>query len=155
MRRFQIALFGVAMIGVGYLWGANQLPQHQLNAQDSGAGVSDSTAQKIQEAYHKLQEASEALQSEGRYTSVTEGINGFLVLSGGGNAEEDLKSGRGVDPETFAALYAGKALPEIQEMLETDDQGRILYNNEVVRMYSKSRLQRLFAIRTQVAESPF
>ncbi|MCA8996910.1 MAG: hypothetical protein KDA80_07990 [Planctomycetaceae bacterium] len=155
MRRFQIALFGLTMLGIGFLLGTNQLPQRQLTAQDSDVGISDSSAEKIRDAYRKLQEASEALQSEGRYAAVTEGVNAFLVLSGGGNAEEDLKSGRGVDPETFAALYSGKALPEIQDLLETDDQGRILYNNEVVRMYSKSRLQRLFAIRSQVAESPF
>jgi hypothetical protein len=63
-------------------------------------------------------------------------------LTGGGSAKTDLEAGRGVDPETFAALYAGKALPEIQPLLGSDEQGRVTYNNEVVRMYSKSRLQK-------------
>ena len=89
---------------------------------------------------------------EGKYEAITEGINTFLVLTGGGNAREDLESGRGVDPETFAGLYAGKALPEIQTLLGLNEHGQITYNNEVVRLYPKSRLKKLFAQRTQIVE---
>ncbi len=155
MRRSQLAAFGMIMLGIGYWIGSAELPNRPLTAQDGGAGVSQATATKIRDAYVKLQEASEALKSEGRYEAITEGVNAYLVLSGGGNAKADLEGGRGVDPETFAALYAGKALPEIQDLLDTDDQGRILYNNEIVRMYSKSRLQRTAAARTQAAESTY
>ena len=57
-------------------------------------------------------------------------INAFLVLSGGGNALDDLESGHGVDPETFAALYAGLAIPEIGDHLAKDDQSRLTYKGK-------------------------
>jgi hypothetical protein len=77
-------------------------------------------------------------------------VNSFLVLSGGGNARADLESGMGVDPETFAALYADQAIPEIQQNLAKDDDNRLTYNGTVVQMYSKSKLQRLYAERIKL-----
>ena len=83
---------------------------------------------------------------------MTAGVNAFLVLSGGGNARQDLESGNGVDPETFAALYAGQAIPEIQEQLGLDAENRVTYGGEVVRLYSRSRLSRMFAERVKLAD---
>ena len=97
--------------------------------------------------------ATDALRGDGRYESITNDVNSFLVLSGGGNAREDLQSGAGVDPETFAALYAGGAIEEIQDQLGYDDENRLTFNNQVVRMYSKARLQRMLAERTKLAET--
>jgi hypothetical protein len=82
-------------------------------------------------------------------------VNAFLVLCGGGDARADLESGIGVDPETFAALYAGQAIPDIADLLDRDEENRLTYNGQVVRMYSKARLQRLYAERTKIAESKF
>lgn len=153
MTRMRTVIFGGLMLGCGYLLGAFGAGTLEVTAQEPDVGVTEETANKIRDAHRRLTDAMEALQAQGRYEAVTEGINSFLVLSGGGNAREDLESGRGVDPETFAALYAGRALPEIQDLLDTDEQGRITYNDEVVRMYSKARLQRIFANRIQLTET--
>ncbi|WP_437201328.1 hypothetical protein [Planctomicrobium sp. SH664] len=155
MTRLRTIAFGSLMLGVGYLCGSDRLTFETHAADDRKVDVSEENAKKIRAAYQKLEDAMEGLRGAGRYEAITKGANSFLILSGGGNAKEDLESGRGVDPETFAALYAGQALPEIKELLTTDDQGRILYNNEVVRIYSKSRLDRLYADRVKLTEIGF
>ena len=77
----------------------------------------------------------------------TKGLNAFAVSCGGVNALDDLEAGNGVDPETFAGLYAGLAKPDVAAQLGRDDQGRITYKNKIVRMYPVSRLKKLFATR--------
>ena len=69
---------------------------------------------------------------------------------GGVNAEQDLEEGRGVDPETFAALYADMATPKIAEHLDYDEQGRLRYKKNVIRIYSKERLRTLFNQKDQL-----
>lgn len=155
MIKFKTLMFGLAMLGIGYLLGTTGASTGQLVAQAPDAGIQDETADKIRVAHRALNDALESLRQEGRYETITDGVNAFLILAGGGNARQDLESGRGVDPETFAALYSGRAVPEVQELLDVDEQGRITYNNEVVRMYSKSRLQRIFAERTKINEVGF
>lgn len=156
MLRLRTVVLGALLVGVGYLWGVSGIGLRTLTAQDQqpppDLNVSEQTANKIREANRRLNEAKEALEAEGKYETITEGLNSFLVMTGGGNARQDLESGRGVDPITFAALYAGRAIPEVQTLLGTDDQGRITYNNEVVRMYSKSRLEKLFANQSKIIE---
>ena len=49
-----------------------------------------------------------------------------------------------MDPETFAALYAGLATVEIQEHIAKDSQGRVTYKGKVVQMYPIRRLTQLF-----------
>ena len=153
MIRLRLVAFGLLMLGLGYMLGSGNTGPQLVTAQDADAGVSEDTANKIRAAQRALSEAMESLQAEGRYESITDGVNSFLILSGGGSAKDDLDSGRGVDPETFAALYAGRASAEVQELLDVDEQGRITYNNEVVRIYSKSRLQRIFANRIKILET--
>lgn len=152
LRMFAVA---VVMMSVGYLLGQADVGLQLVNAQQPADGVSEDTANKIREANRRLNDAMEALRSDGRYEAITEGPNAFLILAGGGDARADLESGRGVDPETFAALYAGRALPEIKDLLGTDEQNRLTYNNEVIRIYSKSRLQRIFANRVKLTEVSF
>jgi len=147
MRRVRSVASAALMIGFGYLCGLGQVSQSVVTAQDDNKP--DAAALKINAAYKSLVDAKDALEVAGRYQSITDGLNVFLIMSGGGNAREDLESGRGVDPETFAALYAGKAIPELQPLLGLNEHGQITYNNEVVRLYSKSRLQRAFAERLQ------
>ena len=90
------------------------------------------------------------------------GINFFGVSVGGINALRDLEEGRGVDPETFAALYAGFAVPSVAKHLnlkkrlvtggrldlqiESAD-GRLRYKGAAVRLYSRQRLSEMFARR--------
>lgn len=152
LRMFSVA---VLMVSIGYLFGLADVGANFVNAQQPADGISDDTASKIRVAHRSLVDAMESLKSDGRYESVTEGPNAFLILAGGGNARQDLDSGRGVDPETFAALYAGRAIPEIKNLLGTDEQGRLTFNNEVIRIYSKSRLERILANRTKLTEVAF
>lgn len=155
MQRWKAIVLGGGLLATGYVLGA--IGALDLRAaiaqQETEGGVSKETAAKIRAANNALRDAADALRTEGRYRSVTEDVNSFLVLAGGGNAREDLESGTGVDPETFAALYGGRAIPEIADLLEYDDENRLTYNGQVVRMYSKARLQRMFAERTRLAES--
>jgi hypothetical protein len=154
MRRWKSIAMAVALLATGYVLGVSgAFHARALTAQDSGSAVSDNTREKIRAAQAALQEAAEALKVEGRYESVTDDLNAFLILSGGGNAQEDLESGKGVDPETYAALNAGQARDEIQEFLDLDDDGRLTYNGQVVRMYSRSRLRQVYADRLALAKS--
>lgn len=155
MTTLRMVAFALLMMTTGYFLGLANIGQQDVQAQQPGDLVDEETADKIREAHRRLIDAMEALKSDGRYEAVTEGPNAYLILAGGGNAREDLESGRGVDPETFAGLYAGRAIPEIKDLLGTDDQGRLTYNDEVVRMYSKSRLERVMANRTKLAEVNF
>ncbi|SFJ19540.1 hypothetical protein [Planctomicrobium piriforme] len=148
MRRVNSAAWAAILMGAGYLMGAGQLSLPAVTAQDAA----DPTAMKIHNVHRSLLDAKDALETDGKYTAITDGLNAFLILSGGGNAKEDLESGRGVDPDTFAALYAGRATPEIAPLLGVNEQGQITYNNEVIRMYSKSRLQKAFADRLKFVE---
>ena len=74
--------------------------------------------------------------------------NSFLVSTGGGDAVADLESGRGVDPETFAALYADLATDEIAQHLAKDGEGRLTYKGKLVRIYPIARLKELFTKRS-------
>lgn len=148
MRRWKSIAMGVALLATGYVLGlSGVVPMRPVIAQDPGPGVSDNTKEKLTAAHVALQEAADALAIDGRYQAVTEDLNAFLILGGGGDAIADLEGGNGVDPETFAALYAGQAQPEIQELLDFDDDGRLTYNGQVVRMYSRSRLRQIYADR--------
>jgi hypothetical protein len=154
MRRTTTILGGLLIFAVGYAAGTSQWSLIRAAAafddaqQAPAIELADETRSKIHEARLALQDAMGALESEGRYSAITDGLNAFLVLSGGGNAMEDLESGHGVDPETFAALYAGQAIPEVDDHLAKDDQGRLTYKGKVVRMYSQSRLEQSFSVRT-------
>jgi len=156
MPHLRRAAYACLLMGAGYLLGISGLTMQRVTAQDKDADteaiVSEQTGNKIRDAHRRLQDAKEALEADGKYEAITDGINSFLVMTGGGNAREDLESGRGVDPETFAGLYAGKAIPEIQTLLSVNEHGQITYNNEVVRLYPQSRLQKLFAQRLQIVE---
>ncbi len=150
MMKFKTLAFGLAMLTVGYWCGSGALPvQSSLTAQDGDTGLSDDAATKVQTAHEALKAAMDALQLDGKYEGLSEFPNAFLILSGGGNAMQDLQDGLGVDPESFAALYARNVKPEVKEALTTDEQGRLLYNDQLVRLYSRSRLEKMFAERTK------
>ena len=154
----RIALGG-ALIALGYLLGTCN-PFAPVRAQDGASAPSDEATKKIVEANDKLKAAVDALKNESRYESVTKGVNSYAVLVGGLNAKEDLEAGHGVDPETFAALYAAAydlkklnvrddSLADWVEIaqLDYDGEGRLTYGGKVVRIYPVSRLKKLRAQR--------
>ena len=135
---------GLSLLATGYLLGtAGSLAPVTAQAQPNDTGLTDETVDKIKAAYEALTSAMAALEAEGKYTSATTGVNSFGITVGGVDAIADLKSGRGVDPETFAALYAGKAIEEIKDDLSKDAEGRLTYKNKLVRIYPISTLKRL------------
>lgn len=134
------------LVGLGVVIGQGvSLPiavaQDEAEAEEP---LPEETANEIRAANRALASARDELERQQAYVSATESLNATLILGGGGNAIDDLERGNGVDPETFAALYAGQAIPQVKEHLTVDDEGRLLYKNRIVRMYSKSRLKDLF-----------
>lgn len=163
--------FGAALVALGYVMGISGL-LGPARAQEAESMPSEDSIKKIVEVNDKLKAAVESLKSESRYESVTKGVNSFAVLAGGLNAKEDLEAGRGVDPETFAALYtAAYDLKKLNvrddsladwvdiSQLDYDAEGRLTYGGKIVRIYPVSRLkkiraQRLVLIGEARAETP-
>jgi len=176
MRRFSVILSGSGLLLLGYLLGSTGLmaPQSlhaeaeqkkseqpadektpadkpaEAPAQVQTQGPSKLTLEKIQIAYDALADAADALEKEGYYHAATKEVNVFAVLSGGVDAVNDLQSGNGVDPETFAAIYAGTIKPEVQELLQRDSSNHYTYDGKLVQMYPVSELRRRFIIRAQL-----
>ncbi|MCH9653647.1 MAG: hypothetical protein K0U86_17895 [Planctomycetes bacterium] len=148
MSRLNQVVIGLLLITVGYVLGASQSFQSTtLLAQQKSGTPTEETEDKIKGAVKQMLESQLALEEENFMTTATKGLNSFAVSCGGVNAMEDLESGNGVDPETFAALYADLAKPDVATHLGRDDQGRITYKNKIVRMYPVSRLKKMFATR--------
>ena len=164
MRTSVTITSGAALLLIGYILGASQiLSLPELFAQGAKAkpkagaeasaanALSDETKTKIKAAADALKAAKDALEAEGRYgDSAIKGINGFTVMTGGGNSLADLKSGNGVDPETFAALYAGLATDSVIVDLGRDAEGKLTYKGRVVRMYPVSRIRAGYAGRSEI-----
>jgi hypothetical protein len=160
MRKLFTCLAAVALVGFGYVLGAGGLLSPKAlfaqaeKAEPSAAettGASADALAKIKAADDALKAAAEALEQEGLYVPATKGLNLFAITSGGIDALKDLEGGHGVDPETFAGLYAGLATDDIVSKLGRDSENRITYNNKLVRMYPVSRLKKLFAAREAIA----
>lgn len=154
MRKIGNSLGVLMLLVIGYVAGSVGLVSAPgLSAQDKNddAGPSKDAVLKITAGLDAIKVAADALKREGRYNPATRGLNLFGVSVGGLNARDDLDKGRGVDPETFAALYAGQASGEVEEHIARDDQGRVTYKGKVVRLYPISRLIRLFKERAQYA----
>lgn len=128
--------------GAGVSWQQAAVPR--IAAQDEQfEAPSDDTVKKIVVAYDSLRAAMEGLKQEQKYVPATKSLNPYGVIVGGLDVVADLESGRGVDPYTFAALYAGDATDEIATHLTKDDEGRLMYKNRVIRMYPISRFKKL------------
>lgn len=140
------------VFALGYLFGL-QHDVASVSAQDAtlDAPLGEDAANEVRTVNRSLDSAKEELESEGRYVAATKGVNPFLVLAGGGDAVADLESDDGVDPETFAALYAGRVAEELKDDVALDDEGRVLYKGRVVRMYSIKRLKQLYDRREELA----
>ena len=154
---------GVGLLLLGYIMGSTQiLSPSALWAQGAakptaraGEGanlsLSDETRAKIKAAADALKTAMDALDADGRFKeSATKGVNSFAVLSGGGSSLEELRQGNGVDPETFAALYAGFASDRVAPDLGRDPEGKLTYRNKVVRLYPISAIRAAYARRAEI-----
>ena len=151
MQKFSIALSGLSVFVAGYLAGIAGVPAtHSGAAAEQDDRLSKETLLAYKRSRVTLNNLSDMVTSERRYRPATEGINYFALSVGGIDAMRDLEEGRGVDPETFAALYADRALPEIAEHLEMDDNNRIRYKENIVRMYSRDRLRETFRQREEI-----
>ncbi len=147
---------GLALVAAGYLLGSSgllQSPPVQAQVEAGADSINKDTKAKIKAAYEALVAAKEALTTDGLYKPATDPsvINAFAILSGGLNAMQDLESGQGVDPETFAALYADLAAKDLRPDFAKDAQGRLTYKNKLVRMYPILRIKQDFARRRELA----
>jgi hypothetical protein len=146
----------LCLVGGGYFLGTqNAFQPTAVNAQGfgapAGAGGMDEIEIAITEANDAIKKAADLLEQDGRYVPASKTPNVTAILSGGVDALSDLETGRGVDPETFAALYADDSTDEISAHLDRDELGRLTYKGKVIRMYSVSRLKKLYKMRTQYA----
>tara|TARA_B100000029_G_scaffold220098_1_gene217801 strand:- start:316 stop:789 length:474 start_codon:yes stop_codon:yes gene_type:complete len=144
-----MSLAVLSLLALGYVAGdIGLLTPSRLSAQGAqppGAqGPSEDAVEKITSSFDSIKTAAASLKREGRYQTATRGLNIFAVSVGGLDIKGDLEKGRGVDPETFAALYAGQASTEIEEHIDKDSQGRVTYKGKVVQMYPIRRLTQLF-----------
>ena len=146
----------------GYLLGGSVVErgnQPTLQAQsddpvDIEIDLSEDTKRLVREAYRSLRTARDVLEAEQRDTSPVHALNSFTILSGGVDAIADLESNRGVDPVTFAALYAGRADDDLKPHLKYDEKGRLTYRGNLIRMYAPSRLKLMFAMRDEILLTP-
>ncbi len=147
--------FSLLLLGAGYILGSNgtfqlatSVAQPPLNADiddnNQAVDLANETVQQIQGANATMGQAMESLRIEGKYNPATTGMNPYLILTGGGDAIADLEAGIGVDPITFAELYAGMALREVGDEITRDEQNRLLYKNKLIRMYSVDRMKKRY-----------
>lgn len=168
MRKSVAAVVGTGLFSIGYLLGsapgltglliaADEKPAAKSGGKkDEGpvnpnlSGLTEETVNKLKAASAALKAAQDALKLEKHYASATKGINVTGVLLGAFDSQADLESGRGVDPETFAALYANMAEDEVARYLAYDPEGRLTYKQRIVRMYPIEKLRRMYAIRAVI-----
>jgi len=152
MRKCASLFIAVALLATGYLLGsANVFSPAPIQAQEDlekavaeANSLSEDTRQKIEEARNALEIAQDALISEGFMKPGTKGINPIAILAGGVDVMGDLERGLGVDPGTFAALYAGLAIDEVDEQLGRDAEGRLTYKKKLIQMYPVSKIKSLY-----------
>lgn len=163
MRAPVAAMAGLGLLGLGYILGSltgpnsifaadEKTPTRAGAKKDEGPvnkaieGLTDETKNKLKNLAAAIRAANDALRLERKegFVPVTKGINVTSLLVGGLNSRLDLESGRGVDPETFAALYAGLANDEILPSLQRNPEGLLEYKQKVIRMYSIDKLRNLY-----------
>ena len=153
LSRPTLTLAAAAFAAGLFLGRAAEPPRANAQEEAGPAALSESAATEIRSAGRALQAAADELQADGALNNAASVLSPFLVLSGGGDAVADLEAGEGVDPSTYAALYAGLAADEVKEKLSTDDDGRLLYDGKPIRMYSITKLKDRFAAMERLRNS--
>jgi hypothetical protein len=146
MRKLTRSFAVLSLVALGYFLGANQNQFAVAYDEDD-----DPVEAAIAKAQSSLEELKTVLTDENRYTTATKTLNVSSLMAGGVDAIGDLEAGRGVDPETFAALYAGQAADEIAAEIDKDEKGRLTYKGKVVRLYSITRLKQVYQARIKYA----
>jgi hypothetical protein len=144
-------VLGSLQAGGPFLLRAEPQSQPQGQSQSQSEGIPEAVKTKLRDANRALADAIQALVEEKRYVPAIQGVNSFAASVGGVDAVADLESGLGVDPETYAGLLSGQALPEVAESLARDPEGRLTYKNKSIRIYSPTRLRQLFTLRAEFA----
>lgn len=149
-------LFVLSLVfGLGYLAGHGGLPQHvvahAIDEDDEAVQRSDEAIAQVRAVVSAAQSAAAVMENESLYKAATRGVNVFAASAGGTNAISDLEDGRGVDPETFAALYAERWTDEVKPHIGRDELGRLTYKGKLIRLYSQQRLKSLFTTRDSLA----
>jgi hypothetical protein len=164
MRTTATLTGSLVLLTIGYALGASQILSPGMLLAQAGRGkgktgadasaaqpLTEESKTKIKAAADALKAAMESLQAESRFGEpAVKGINAFAVLTGGNSSLNDLQSGGGVDPETFAALYAGLATDKVVVELGRDAEGKLTYKGRVVRMYPVSVIRAAYAQRSGV-----
>jgi hypothetical protein len=168
MRRTAVVVCGVALFAAGFVCGQlDSAVPSTLNAQaDEPAQLTPDALVAYQKARKAVSDLNDTFIAAGFSTAAASDVNYFSVSVGGIDAMRDLEEGRGVDPETFAALYAfedqelgatGKSERvfkrfgvDVSQHLDSDDHGRVRYKGKVVQMYSTERLNQLFKRRDEL-----
>lgn len=147
-----LSVFGLGML-VGTQWSNWTNPVQAQGAAGAADAPSEEITKQLKAAQSALEAAKSALTTEGRYQPATRSLNVSMIMAGGVDALGDLEAGRGIDPETYAALYAGDAIDEVAAELDTDEQGRLTYKGKVIRMYPISRLKAVYQERARFGAS--
>jgi len=152
MHKLSLITFAAVIFTAGYLVGSSGSARHKTvtAAPLQDERLSDQALVTYKAAQLRFNELGDLLEAENRYRSVSNDQNYFAVSVGGIDALRDLEEGRGVDPETFAALYAERSTPEIAEHVEIGKDGRLRYKGNIVRMYSRERLKSVFRKRDEI-----
>ena len=168
MRRTAVVVCGVALFAAGFVCGQlDSAVPSTLNAQaDEPAQLTPDALVAYQKARKAVSDLNDTFIAAGFSTAAASDVNYFSVSVGGIDAMRDLEEGRGVDPETFAALYAfedqelgatGKSERvfkrfgvDVSQHLDSDDHGSVRYKGKVVQMYSTERLNQLFKRRDEL-----
>lgn len=112
--------------------------------------LDDTIVARIKTGFDELRRAQLALEQTGRYRPAANGVNAFITLAGGYDVLSSLENGRGVDPETYAALEAGFAPQPVLAELGRDESGRLTYKNNLVRLLPRETLRALYQRRSDV-----
>jgi hypothetical protein len=164
MRTTATITGSLVLLTIGYALGASHIFSPAILLAQGGRGkgktqsdaaaaqpLTEESKTKIKAATDALKAAMESLQTEGRFEeSAVKGVNAFGVLTGGNSSLKELQSGGGVDPETFAALYAGLATDKVVVDLGHDADGKLTYKGRVIRMYPISAIRAAYARRSEV-----
>ena len=150
MRAIARSLSCLGLLLAGYVVGSLQLTRPSfLQAEQQAEPLPNAIRDRLRDTDRNISETMQVLQDEKRYVPAIQGLNAFATSVGGVDAVADLESGQGVDPETFAGIYAGQALAEVAEHLARDGEGHMTYKNKIIRVYSSTRLRQLFAMRAE------
>ena len=166
MRRVAVIVSGFALFVAGFVCGHldSALPSTLNAGQDDGLQFTDQMLTAYQKARKSIVDLNDMFIATGQSTAAASDVNYFSVSVGGIDVQRDLEEGRGVDPETFAALYAYEDQivsgakervfkqfgVDISQHLDSDENGRIRYKKKVVQLYSTERLNQLFNRRDEL-----